>query len=88
MNTIGIFEAKTKFAQICEHVHETNESILITKRGVPLVRIEAVHFYPQQASGIWKCRQTFLERYGEWSSDFDLPPREKPLQYENPFEEP
>jgi prevent-host-death family protein len=87
MNTIGIFEAKTKLSQICEHVHETKEPVLITKRGVPFVRIEPVNSRSQQPSAIWERRKAFIERYGEEFPDFELPMRETSLQYKNPLDE-
>lgn len=87
MNTIGIFEAKTKLSQICEEVHETKEPVLITKRGVPFVRIEPIRVSAQPTSAIWESRKTFIERYGELSPDFELPARETFVQYENPLEE-
>ena len=87
MNTIGIFEAKTKLSQICEEVHETKEPVLITKRGVPFVRIEPVIAYPQQVSAIWESRETFMECYGELSPDFELPIRGNVVDYENPLDE-
>ncbi|MDA1044178.1 MAG: type II toxin-antitoxin system Phd/YefM family antitoxin [Verrucomicrobia bacterium] len=39
MKAIGIFEAKTKFSEVCELVAESHEAITVTKRGKPLVRI-------------------------------------------------
>lgn len=42
MKTLGIFEAKTKLSQICEEVAETRESVTVTKRGKPLVRIDPI----------------------------------------------
>jgi prevent-host-death family protein len=86
MNTIGIFEAKTKLSQICEQVHDTHEPVLITKRGVPLVRIEPISSRSQAPSGIWESRQAFLERYGELP-EFELPGREINREYQNPFDE-
>ena len=87
MNTIGIFEAKTKLSQICEEVHKTKEPVLITKRGAPFVRIEPIRVSAQPTSAIWESRKIFIERYGELSSDFELPARETFVQYENPLEE-
>ena len=86
MNTIGIFEAKTKLSQICEQVHDTHEPVLITKRGVPLVRIEPISSRSQVPSGIWERRQAFLDLYGELP-EFELPDREINREYQNLFDE-
>jgi prevent-host-death family protein len=37
--TVGIFEAKTKFSEICARVAETGAEYVVTKRGRELVRI-------------------------------------------------
>ncbi len=39
MKDVGIFEARTKLSELCDAVHRTGESVLITKRGKPYVRI-------------------------------------------------
>ncbi|MCP4375756.1 MAG: type II toxin-antitoxin system Phd/YefM family antitoxin [bacterium] len=86
MNTIGIFEAKSKLSQICEQVHETHEPVLITKRGVPLVKIEPIASRSQTPSDIWERRNAFLDRYGELP-EFELPIRGSDGEYRNPFDE-
>jgi prevent-host-death family protein len=86
MNTIGIFEAKTKLSQICEQVHNTNEPVLITKRGVPLVRIEPIASHPQAPSEIWERRQEFIDLYGEFP-EFELPVRIINREYQDLFDE-
>ncbi len=40
MKSLGLFEVKTKFSQVCEEVVETGEAVTVTRRGRPLVRIE------------------------------------------------
>jgi len=40
--TIGIFEAKTKFSELCEQVATTGREIVVTRRGKSLVRIAPV----------------------------------------------
>ncbi len=37
--TIGIFEAKTKFSELCEQVVRTGKEIVVTRRGKNVVRI-------------------------------------------------
>ena len=33
MNTLGLYEAKTKLSEICERVAQTGEPVVVTKRG-------------------------------------------------------
>lgn len=42
MKTLGLFEAKTRFSEICAEVAETGAAVTVTRRGRPLVRIEPV----------------------------------------------
>jgi prevent-host-death family protein len=37
--TIGIFEAKTRFSELCEQVAKTGKEIVVTRRGKNVVRI-------------------------------------------------
>lgn len=39
MTSIGLFEAKTRFSEICRRVAGSGEEILVTLRGRPLVRL-------------------------------------------------
>lgn len=39
MTTIGLFEAKTRFSEICRQVAGSGEEVLVTLRGRPLVRL-------------------------------------------------
>jgi len=39
MTTIGLFEAKTRFSEICRRVAGSGEEVLVTLRGRPLVRL-------------------------------------------------
>ncbi len=40
--TVGIFEAKRKFSEICARVAETGDEYVVTRRGRQLVRIVPV----------------------------------------------
>ena len=37
--TVGMFEAKTKFSELCEQVVRTGKEIVVTRRGKSMVRI-------------------------------------------------
>jgi len=40
MKSVGLFEAKTRLSELCAEVARIGEPILVTRRGLPLVRIE------------------------------------------------
>jgi prevent-host-death family protein len=42
MKTVGIFEAKTKLSDLCDEVARIGMSVLITRRGLALVRIDPI----------------------------------------------
>ena len=75
MKAIGIFEVKTKISEICETVKETHEPVLITKRGIPMVRIIPIE-NPEKKSNIWSRRQKFINSNGLFTEDLILPLRE------------
>ena len=57
--TIGIFEAKTHFSEICDKVARTGEEVVVARRGRPMVRIVAVSPEPEDRVGILaRMRQT------------------------------
>jgi prevent-host-death family protein len=76
MITLGIFEVKARISEICERVKQTGEPIVITKRGVPMVRIEPIIEEPAGVSEIWRLRQEFIEESGELTEDFEPPERQ------------
>ena len=76
MDTIGLFEAKTKFSEICARVAAKREAVLVTRRGKPLVKIEPVTEKSKPAS-VWDCRAQYEKKHGRLSEDFRLPAREK-----------
>lgn len=83
MRTVGIFEAKTKLAEICRQVMTLNEPVIITKRGTPLVRIDPI-VQTSQKSSIWHNAEDF---HNKQSTDkFELPartasPKRAPLEF-------
>jgi prevent-host-death family protein len=74
MNAIGLFEAKTKFSEICERVAAKGEAVLVTRRGKPLVTIEPVRDESMGAS-VWDRRVAYLRKHGRWTEDFPIPSR-------------
>ena len=80
MKTIGLFEAKTHFSALADEVAEKGQAILVTRRGKPLVRIEAV---PTGKDNIISRVREYWEKYGkepgEEQLDFEIPPRDKEM---------
>jgi prevent-host-death family protein len=76
MKTIGIFEAKTRLAEICQQVALNREPITVTRRGEPLVRIDPIDNGPQT---IRERRDAYMAEYGKQQDhsnpDFSVPPR-------------
>jgi prevent-host-death family protein len=85
METIGLFEAKTKFSEICARVEARREAILVTRRGKPLVKIEPVTKKTKPAS-VWDCRVQHEKQHGPLTEDFSLPARAK-QPWRNPLDE-
>jgi prevent-host-death family protein len=77
MNAIGLFEAKTKFSEICERVAAKGEAIVVTRRGKPFVRIGPISERESKPSSVWDRRAKYEKRHGRATEDFSLPSREK-----------
>ena len=73
MKSIGLFEIKTKLSQICDDVAKTGESVLVTRRGIPLVRIDPIQQSPR-GSSVWDSRDEFLSDL-PMTDDFVVPER-------------
>jgi len=74
MKTIGMFEAKAKLSEICQRVASTGEPVLVTRRGVPLVRIDPVE-EKGGASEVWEAAAEYRKAH-RITEDLELPPRE------------
>ncbi len=77
MDAIGLFEAKTKFSEICERVATQGVAVVVTRRGKPLVRIEPIPSAKARPVSVWDRRAEFEKQHGRLTEDFTLPPREK-----------
>ncbi len=75
MTTIGLIDATNKLSQICEQVYKMREPVVITKKGLPFVRIDPIPAASMSSSDIRTQRQRFIERCGEFQIDFELPRR-------------
>lgn len=85
MKAFGIFEIKTKLSSICEDVARTGESVLITKRGKPFVKIDPIYPGVDSISPVWEAREKF-ERENMLDYDFEVPSRKADPVF-NPFTE-
>ena len=77
MNAIGLFEAKTKFSEICERVAAQGVAVVVTRRGKPLVTIEPIPAGKARRESVWDHRAAFEQKHGRFTEDFTLPPRER-----------
>ncbi|MFP4373890.1 MAG: type II toxin-antitoxin system Phd/YefM family antitoxin [Spirochaetaceae bacterium] len=85
MKTLGIFEIKTRLSQVCEEVAQTGESVLVTRRGEPLVRIDPLSRESAGDSPVWEARERYEAKYGVHE---DLPEVDRPPEHiGNPFDE-
>lgn len=87
MNSVGLFEAKTKLSEICRKVSEGGKGVVITHRGKPLVKIEPITTTnKKKKSSVWEARDAYIKKHGLWEDDFELPPREKQT-WRNPLDD-
>ncbi len=83
MKSVGIFEAKTRLSEICEEVARTGKSVMVTRRGKPLVRIDPV---AEDRFSVWERRTEYIAERGRMKEEFDLPARSSDLPT-SPFED-
>jgi prevent-host-death family protein len=76
MKTVGIFEAKTKLSELCDEVARSGRSVVVTRRGKPLVRIDPIE---EDRHSVWEDRAEYIAREGRWKDDFDIPSRASEL---------
>lgn len=75
MKTVGLFEAKTKLSEICERVFTSQEPIVITRRGKPLVEIKPCQIEKKEKN-VWELRREIEAQEGPFTEEFELLPRE------------
>lgn len=85
MNAIGLFEAKTKFSEICDAVASQGVAVVVTRRGRPLVRIEPIRNSRGEPASVWDDRAEYVKADGPLTNDFILPPRQKQT-WRNPLD--
>jgi prevent-host-death family protein len=85
MTTIGLFEAKTRFSEVCEQVSKRREPVVITRRGRPIARIEPISPGHATASPVWSARRDWEKKHGPLRENFSLPRRPRQT-WRNPLE--
>lgn len=76
MRTVGIFEAKAKLSEICDQVARSGESVVVTRRGKALVRIDPV---ATDNFSVWDDREEYIARTGQLQEEFEVPARSDEL---------
>jgi prevent-host-death family protein len=72
MKTVGLFEAKTRLSEICDEVARSGQSVVVTRRGKPLVRIDPV---ATDKFSVWEDRAEYIARQGRLKEEFEVPAR-------------
>ena len=85
MTRIGLFEAKTKFSEICEEVARKGETVVVTRRGKPIVKIEPYAEYPEGCTDVWVVREKEIREHGPLKEELELPSRRR-RAFKNPLD--
>ncbi len=85
MTTIGLFEAKTRFSEVCEQVSKRREPVVITRRGRPIARLEPIPSGHAAGSSVWSARRDWEKKHGPLREKFNLPRRSRQA-WRNPLE--
>ena len=85
MNSIGLFEAKTKLSEICEAVSNNRKAVTVTRRGKPLVTIQPIPAGQSLKRSVWAVRAEYERKHGRLEEEFELPVRAKQT-WRNPLE--
>lgn len=76
MKSIGMFEAKTRLSEICDEVARTGRSVVVTRRGKPLVRIDPL---VAERFSVWEAREEYVAEQGRLRDEFEIPARSEDL---------
>lgn len=74
MKTLGLFDAKNRFSEVCDTVATTGEPVMVTRRGKPIAQIVPVAHH-ESLHSVWDTVAESRATYGRLTEDFDLPPR-------------
>jgi prevent-host-death family protein len=78
--SVGLFEAKTKLSELCDHVVRTRQAVTITRRGKPLVTILPAEDRPRS---IMQRRRDYARRHrsdeADDAEDFEPPARARDM---------
>ena len=69
--TIGIFEAKTHFSQLCDQVCQSGQPLVVERRGKALIMISPVDpIHRQEGPDILSAWQRWTEEHPSEDPDF------------------
>ena len=93
LKTVGIFEAKTRLSEICAEVAGTGDTVIISKRGEPIVEVRAFRqpadeVESEPLEGIIDCLNYCRERFGPLQEEFEIPkwPADVRFNERDPFD--
>jgi prevent-host-death family protein len=78
MKIVGVFEAKTKLSELCEEVVRTGETVIISRRGRPLVQIAPLpELDRDESESVWDTVRKLDKEFENEPDgpDFEPPPR-------------
>ncbi|MCH7226135.1 type II toxin-antitoxin system Phd/YefM family antitoxin [Haloferula sp. A504] len=87
MESIGIFEAKTKLSSICERVARTGAPVLVCRRGKPLVVISPPEPVERPAQDVLAAWKAWTAGEPEEGPDFPEVWKERSTSVDHPFED-
>lgn len=76
---IGIFEAKSRFPELCSEVAASGQTVIISRRGEPMVEVrpltppDPVHAVVESGEGVVSSRAACEARFGQLQQDFAIP---------------
>jgi prevent-host-death family protein len=76
MKSMGLFEVKNRFSEVCGRVARGLEPVIVTRRGRPLVRIVPIEGGPESTASVWDTVEEGRARYGPLGDEFELPSRD------------
>ncbi|MEI8095505.1 MAG: type II toxin-antitoxin system Phd/YefM family antitoxin [Spirochaetales bacterium] len=82
MSTITLFEAKAQISELVKRIASSGESVVLTVRGKPMVRI--IPYREETPPDVWELRERSGLPYG--SIDFEAPARSTEVRW-NPLDE-
>lgn len=84
MKTLGLFETKNRFSELCDDVARNGDPLVVTRHGKPLVRIVPYEGTAKNRS-VWDSVEECQSQYGPIKEELTLPLRENSANRPNPL---